>query len=230
MSIWQQRSQHWTTSQKQALDVVRSFQLDPDGKIVYDASLGFRVSVDLIELGPGGIIEQIHAKTPFLGGSLASMSDLLLLRAVTVVDRGADGDFLDFQWLLGRIAVSEGFPKISEGEMCWLRRAADLVVGQSLSWLIVAAIIGSANMAAAMALLVSRLITFSLLPNTSICEGFADVIPSVARARDSASRGGGVLLHSPSRLSLTLSLHQQHRDFGCCSVHQPATDQRLCKL
>lgn len=212
------------------LDGAQGFQLDPDGKIVYDASLGFRVSVDLIELGPGGIIEQLHTRTPFLGGSLASMSDLLLLRAVAVVDRGADGDFLDFEWLLGRVAVSEGFPGISDGELCWLRRAADLVVGHSLSWLIVAAIIGSTNMVAAMALLVSCLTTFSLIPNTSICEGFADVIPSVARARDSASRGGGVLLHSLSRLSLTLSPHQQHRDFACCSVHRLTTDPRICKL
>lgn len=210
------------------LDGARGFQLDPDGKIVYDASLGFRVSVDLIELGSGGIIEQIHAKTPFLGGSLASVSDLLLLRAVTVVDRGADGNFLDFQWLLGRVAISEGFPRISDGELCWLRRAVDLVAGHSLGWLIVVAIIGNANMAAAMALLVSRPIVFTPFQTR---RGFADVIPRWPKRRFRVALWRGpILLDSLSRPSLTLALHLQHRDFGCCSVHQSASDPPLCRL
>lgn len=65
---------------------------------------GFRVRVDLLEIGAElGCIEQIHAVEPLYEGSVAFSSDLLRLRAVTVVDRGADGDVLDFLWLLSTV-------------------------------------------------------------------------------------------------------------------------------
>ncbi|KIL95966.1 hypothetical protein FAVG1_00704 [Fusarium avenaceum] len=66
-----------------------SFSLEPDGKIAFDAPQGFRIRLDLIEIG-NGCIERIHATEPFLGASVASKSDLLRLRAVTVVERGSD--------------------------------------------------------------------------------------------------------------------------------------------
>lgn len=67
------------------------FTIEPDMKIAFDTSKGIRIRVDLIEIGEG-CIERIHATRPFFEGSVASISDLLRLRAVTVVDRGSDGD------------------------------------------------------------------------------------------------------------------------------------------
>ena len=80
------------------------FSLESDGKIAFDAPQGFRVRVDLIEIG-NGCIERIYAAGPFYEGSVASKSDLLRLRAVTVVDRGSDGEVDDFRWLLSRVAA-----------------------------------------------------------------------------------------------------------------------------
>ena len=45
------------------------------------------------------------------------MSDLLLLRAVTVVNRGRDGDILDFLWLLSEVAKEDHFPVVDEEEL-----------------------------------------------------------------------------------------------------------------
>ncbi|PYH80673.1 hypothetical protein BO82DRAFT_403224 [Aspergillus uvarum CBS 121591] len=72
-----------------------NFSLDPDGKISFDASQGFQVRIDLIEHGKD-IIERIHVAEPFYEGSAASMSDLLVFRAVTVVDRGVMVKLLTF--------------------------------------------------------------------------------------------------------------------------------------
>ncbi|KAM3487295.1 hypothetical protein MY3957_009420 [Beauveria namnaoensis] len=81
-----------------------SFSLETDGKIAFDAPQGFKIRVDLLEIGGElGCIEQIHATEPFFEGSVASSSDLLRLRAVTVVNRGGDGDVLDFLWLLSAV-------------------------------------------------------------------------------------------------------------------------------
>lgn len=70
-----------------------NFSFESDGKIAFDAPQGFRPRVDIIDLTAGGCIERIHVRESYLGGSLASKSDLLLLRAVTVVDRGCEGVF-----------------------------------------------------------------------------------------------------------------------------------------
>ena len=89
---------------------------ESDGKIAFDAPQGFRVRIDLIEIG-NGCIERIHATRPFYEGSVASMSDFLRLRAQTVVDRGSDGDVADFRWLLAGVA-REGqlLPVLDDGE------------------------------------------------------------------------------------------------------------------
>lgn len=80
-----------------------NFSLEPDGKIAFDAPQDFRVRIDMIAIGEG-CIERIHVAEPFFEESVASMSDLLRLRAVTVVDRGSDGEIEDFRWLLSEVA------------------------------------------------------------------------------------------------------------------------------
>ncbi|KAL4903386.1 Metallo-dependent phosphatase-like protein [Aspergillus multicolor] len=84
-----------------------NFSIEPDGKIAFDASQGFRVRIDLIEYGKD-IVERIHVAEPFHEGSVASMSDLLRLRAMTVMERWKDGDAVDLRWLLGGDGESRG--------------------------------------------------------------------------------------------------------------------------
>jgi hypothetical protein len=129
-----------------------NFSIESDGKIAFDAPQGFRIKVDCIELTSGGCIERVHVRESFLGGSLASKSDLLLLRAVTVVDRGGDGDVLDFIWLLSEVAEMGQFPEIDDDELEWLCKAVETCLG-GLGRLVVAAMIGSSNTSAAMRLL-----------------------------------------------------------------------------
>ncbi|KAI1762259.1 hypothetical protein GGR53DRAFT_521827 [Hypoxylon sp. FL1150] len=92
-----------------------SFSLETDGKISFDAPQGLKVNVDLIEIG--GELGCI-ATEPFHEGSVASSSDLLRLRAVTVVDRGGDGDVLDFLWLLSEVVeAGECLPELDSNEL-----------------------------------------------------------------------------------------------------------------
>lgn len=80
----------------------RNFSVGSDGVIAFDApSQDIRIRVDLLEIG-NGCIERIHVAEPFFESSVASVSDLLRLRAVTAVDRGSDGEVEDFRWLLLR--------------------------------------------------------------------------------------------------------------------------------
>ena len=105
------------------------FQIESDGKIAFDAPQGFRVHVDLLEIGSDPI-ERIHATQPLYTGCVASKSDLLLLRAVTVVERGSDGVKDDFRWLLAEIAgEGEILPSLLAEEREYLRRAAVLCLG-----------------------------------------------------------------------------------------------------
>jgi hypothetical protein len=53
-----------------------NFSLESDGKIAFDAPQGFRVRIDLIQIG-NGCIERIHVAEPFFEGSVASKSNLL---------------------------------------------------------------------------------------------------------------------------------------------------------
>jgi hypothetical protein len=92
-----------------------NFSLESDGKIAFDAPQGFRVRIDLIQIGDG-CIERIHMAEPFFEGSVASKSDLLRLRAVTVVDRGSDGGVDDFRWLLSEVAREGQVPPALDQE------------------------------------------------------------------------------------------------------------------
>ena len=89
---------------KGVMDGALNYSLEPDGKIAFDTSQDIRIRIDLLRIGD--VIERIHAIEPFFEGSVASKSDLLRLRAETVVDRGKDGDVTDFRWLLSRVAKS----------------------------------------------------------------------------------------------------------------------------
>ncbi|KAK0721906.1 hypothetical protein B0T26DRAFT_769836 [Lasiosphaeria miniovina] len=128
-----------------------NFSIESDGKIAFDAPQGFRARVNIIELG-NGCIERIHVAEPFHDGSVASMSDLLLLRAVTVADRGGDGDIADFKWLLAGVARRGQFPAIDDEELAVLVRAGESCLGE-LGRLVIAAILGKNNEAAALGLL-----------------------------------------------------------------------------
>jgi hypothetical protein len=125
-----------------------NFSIGSDDRIAFDAPQGFRLELDLIELG-GGCVERFHATVPYYVGSVASVSDLLLLRAVTVVDRAGAGDLLDFGWLLSKVAETrEKFPEIDDEELGVLLEAVESCLG-GLGCLVVAAIIGSNNAVAA---------------------------------------------------------------------------------
>ncbi|KLU89541.1 hypothetical protein MAPG_08512 [Magnaporthiopsis poae ATCC 64411] len=128
-----------------------NFSFESDGKLAFDAPQGFRVRVNMIELG-GGCVDGVHAAEPLYEGSVASMSDLLLFRAVTVVDRGGEGDIWDFKWLLEEVARAGTFPKISEEEIDTLCKAGELVGGM-VGRLVAIALLGINNEAAAMRLL-----------------------------------------------------------------------------
>lgn len=76
------------------------------------------------------------------------MSDLLLLRAATVVYRGGEGDVWDFQWLLSEVTGSAvDFPAICDDELECLIEAAESCLG-GLGWLVVVAILGDKNILA----------------------------------------------------------------------------------
>ncbi|PVI04330.1 hypothetical protein DM02DRAFT_716339 [Periconia macrospinosa] len=134
------------------MDGTLNFKLESDGKIRFNAPQGFQVKLDLLELGADPI-NRIHATELFLDGSVASMSDLLLLRAVTVVDRGSKGDLLDFDWLLSKVVEIGNFPKIDNEEFEVLVEAVETRLGR-LGRLLVAAFIGSINTAAAERLII----------------------------------------------------------------------------
>lgn len=136
---------------ERALGGALGFSYGCDGKLAYDTSHGFRLYVDVIEVG-GGTIEQIHATEPLFGGCVASISDLLLLRAMTVVNRGGEGDILDFKWLLSEVVKQDCFPEIGDVELENMCSAVELCLGK-MGRLVVAAIIGSSNLNAAMMLL-----------------------------------------------------------------------------
>lgn len=107
-----------------------NFSLESDGKISFDAPQGFRVPIDFIQIGDG-CIERIHVAEPFFEGSVASMSDLLRLRAVTVVDRGSDGEVEDFRWLLSGVArEGQVLPALDQDELECVSRAGESCLGR----------------------------------------------------------------------------------------------------
>ncbi|KAI8630959.1 hypothetical protein F5Y19DRAFT_483593 [Xylariaceae sp. FL1651] len=128
-----------------------NFSLESDGKIAFDTPQGFRVRIDMIEIG-SGCIERIHETVPFYEGAVTSMSDLLRLRAVTVVDRGSDGDRQDFRWLLSRVAeAGQILPKLNHQELKDVLGTEECL--GRLDRLVLIAIIGPNNVAAALRLL-----------------------------------------------------------------------------
>jgi hypothetical protein len=64
------------------------------------------VTVEILQLG-GPFVESINAVEPFLGGFVTSLADLLCRRAVTVANRGDDGDLADF-YSLFELMVEKG--------------------------------------------------------------------------------------------------------------------------
>lgn len=104
---------------KGVVDGAMNYSLEPDGKIAFDTSQGIRVRIDLIQIGDA--IEQIHRTVPFFEGSVASMPDLLRLRAMTVVDRGGDGEAIDFRWLLSEVAkTGQLLPGLDDQELKYM--------------------------------------------------------------------------------------------------------------
>ncbi|KAJ5972813.1 uncharacterized protein N7479_002731 [Penicillium vulpinum] len=113
---------------KGVMDGALNYSLEPDGKIAFDASQGIRVRIDLIQIGDS--IERIHATVPFFEGSVASMSDLLRLRAMTVVDRGSDGQAEDFRWLLSGVAkAGQLLPGLDDEELKYMLDACRFCLG-----------------------------------------------------------------------------------------------------
>ncbi|KAF3384720.1 hypothetical protein F1880_001921 [Penicillium rolfsii] len=114
---------------KKVMDGALNFLLQPDGNIQFDCSKEFIIQLEILQIG--GAIERIHAAVPFFEGSVASMSDLLRMRAETVVDRGSDGDLLDFKWLLSEVAKrGEILPKLNENELVLCREAGVMCLGR----------------------------------------------------------------------------------------------------
>ncbi|KAI3528354.1 hypothetical protein CSPX01_16276 [Colletotrichum filicis] len=136
---------------------LQDFTVEADGKIAFNAPQGFRVRMDVLEIG-NGCIERIHATESFLGGSVASTSDLLRLRAKTVVERGGDGEVDDFRWLL-LLAARNGqvLPLLDNDEVENLVGAAAIMM--LFDVLILVALLGVNNSAAAGQLLGKYLIT-----------------------------------------------------------------------
>ncbi|PPJ52369.1 hypothetical protein CBER1_10745 [Cercospora berteroae] len=120
-------------------DGALQFSFESDGQIAFDAPQGFRLKLDILEIGAGPV-ERIHVTEPLYDGSVASVSDLLLLRAVTVVDRGGDGDVLDFEWLLSEVVKTGQLPQLDEEELGWLVKAVESRLG-TVGRLVVAAML-----------------------------------------------------------------------------------------
>ncbi|KAI1170079.1 hypothetical protein F4777DRAFT_592210 [Nemania sp. FL0916] len=101
------------------------FGIEPDGKIAFDAPQGFRVRMDIIKISDG-CIDRIYETIPFYEGSVASVPDLLRLRAATVVDRGptSENDVEDWKWLLSQTAVAgQMLPVLSDEELADITQA-----------------------------------------------------------------------------------------------------------
>lgn len=129
-----------------------SFAIEPDGMISFDAPQGFLVRLDLIQIG-SGTIDKIHVTEPLFNGSVASKLDLLRLRAVTVVDRGSDGDVLDLSWLLLEVAkAGQVLPEMDQEELESVVGAGESCLSIFGRWVLVA-LLGPHNYTGALRLL-----------------------------------------------------------------------------
>jgi hypothetical protein len=87
---------------------------------------------------------------PFFEGSVASKSDLLRLRAVTVVDCGSDGEVDDFRWLLSEVArEGQVLPALDQEELGYVSRARESCL-RGLGRLVLRAVLGAKNSAIAL--------------------------------------------------------------------------------
>ncbi|KIW09638.1 uncharacterized protein PV09_00502, partial [Verruconis gallopava] len=80
-----------------------SFAISPCQMIEFDSRQGFRVSLELLQLG-GAFVESIAVAEPCYNGFVASLADLILNRAKTVVGCGEIGDVADLRFLLEEAA------------------------------------------------------------------------------------------------------------------------------
>lgn len=112
-------SERWTTdldfaAGQEAMDAFlqvvlarqHGFKHDDDGSIMFWSSLGFFVPVDLLNLG-GDFIGSVKAVQEIESGFVASVPDLMLLRATTIEKRRDSqylGDFID----LMKLALAKG--------------------------------------------------------------------------------------------------------------------------
>ncbi|KAE8421282.1 hypothetical protein BDV36DRAFT_292475 [Aspergillus pseudocaelatus] len=107
------------------------FTIEPDGTICFNAREGFPVRIDLIQIGDGPI-DRIYNAEPFFEGSVASVSDLLRLRAMSFVDRGKFGDDVDFQWLLSEVARGGHIlPELDNEERAYIAEAGGSLLGRA---------------------------------------------------------------------------------------------------
>ncbi|KAJ5657384.1 uncharacterized protein N7484_001033 [Penicillium longicatenatum] len=84
-----------------------------------------------VSLELGDIIKRIHVAEPFFEDSVASMSDLLILRAETVVNRGSNGDAADFRWVLSEVArAGQILKRLSSDELEYIRNAKKSFLGR----------------------------------------------------------------------------------------------------
>lgn len=68
---------------------MNDFKLDDDDSIMYWSALGFFVPVDLLIL-EGDFVSSVNAVQRVEPGLVASISDPMLLRAITIEERGDD--------------------------------------------------------------------------------------------------------------------------------------------
>ena len=86
---------------------IGGFQKGKDERISWlDPSRDWKVPIDICEQG-GGWVPLLQSAHQFRNGYMATISDLLLVRATTVLDRGDIQDYEDFGFLLG-IMTSRG--------------------------------------------------------------------------------------------------------------------------
>ena len=130
------------------------FRQDPDCKIAFVARQGFRVGLDVIAYKAESCIERApHVAESFFEGSVASRSNLLIFRAVTVVNRGSDGDVADIRWLLSRLVrVGEFLPGLSQEELENVSKAGVICLGRS-ERLVLVAVLNENDIAAALRLM-----------------------------------------------------------------------------
>ena len=138
-------------------------KLDDDGTLVVESSHGFFVHVGLLEMG-GGSIDTIYECEPCLRegcrikGRIASLTDLLRLRAAALTCRQSDGDLLDFRWLFELVALAgKQLPGLDKEDTEDILKVREFKLDK-LYRLVLAAVLGVNNFDIAMQLLAMQLL------------------------------------------------------------------------